>query len=146
MSNNQVNKIIEKVQNLINAENNGDSKIADSILSNDFIAITRSSGKEENRDKLLLAIEKGKSDLKEKRKLDQDYFKIRELDKEHVKVIDDGKIAVSRSLITLKEKGQDDKIYRNIHVFENVFENEDGNWLCKIWQVTELKNLNEKVD
>ena len=128
MSNNQVNKIIEKVQNLINAENNGDSKIADSILSNDFIAITRSSGKEENRDKLLLAIEKGKSDLEEKRKLDQDYFKIRELDKEHVKVIDNGKIAVSRSLITLKEKGQDDKIYRNIHVFEN----EDGNWLCKI--------------
>lgn len=146
MSNNQVNKIIEKVQNLINAENNGDSKIADSILSNDFIAITRSSGKEENRDKLLLAIEKGKSDLEEKRKLDQDYFKIRELDKEHVKVIDNGKIAVSRSLITLKEKGQDDKIYRNIHVFENVFENEDGNWLCKIWQVTELKNLKEIVD
>ena len=93
-----------------------------------------------------MAIKKGKSDLEEKRKLDQDYFKTRELDKEHVKVIADGNIGVSRSLITLKEKGQEDKIYRNIHVFENIFENEEGNWLCKLWQVTELKNLNERID
>ena len=132
MSDEKEATIRKAVFNLIDAENNGKSEIAKPYLSKDFIAITRSSGKEENNDKLLLAIEKGKSDLEEKRKLDQDYYKIRQLDNEHIKVINDGIIAVSRSLITLKEKGQDDKIYRNIHVFENVFENEDGNWLCKI--------------
>ena len=143
MSNDLDTAIKKALLNLIDAENNAKIEIDKPCLSKNFIAITRSSGKEENKDKWLSAIEKGKSDLEEKRKLDPDYFKRRELDKEHFKVIDYGRIAVSRSLITVKEKGQDDKIYRNIHILEN----EDGkNWLCKIWQVTELKNLNEIVD
>lgn len=137
---NNNDNIKSQIEKLINSENLGDSKTAERILSTNFIAITRSTGIEENRDKLIKAIEKAKSDLENKCKSDKGYYKIRKLNKEHFKVIDDGKIVVSRSLITVKEKGQEDKIFRNIHVFEKI----DQEWLCKMWQVTKLEKNKDK--
>ena len=128
---------------LITSENAGDYKTADEILSDKFIAITRSSGIEEPNSDLIEAIKKAKSDFEKKRELNKDYKKERILDKEHIDVFDDENIAITRSLITLKETGEKDTLYRNIHVFEN----QSGKWKCKIWQVTKLeKNMYQIVD
>lgn len=127
MSNDHDTAIRKTVHNLVNAENNGNSVIADSILSKDFIGITRSSGTEQNRVKLIEAIDSSRIKIK------------RELNEEHLRVFNYGTVAISRSLVTVKEDGKEDTFFRNIQVFEN----EDGKWLCKIWQVTKLISLNE---
>jgi hypothetical protein len=48
--------LTDRVRDLVTAENNKDDKIADRILSPNFIAITRGKGIEERRDDLLRAI------------------------------------------------------------------------------------------
>jgi hypothetical protein len=48
--------IVDIVRHLIKAENDKDKESADHILSKNFVAITRASGKEQNRDELLNTI------------------------------------------------------------------------------------------
>ncbi len=117
------------IEELLYAENEGKSEIAEQHLSKDFISITRSNGIEENREKLLELIQNATEQVKKDR--------IRILDKEHFKVFYYGKIAISRSIFILKQRGQEDSFFRNIHIFEN----RDGKWLCKIWQVTKLHHI-----
>ena len=134
--------IINQLKALITSENKGDSKIAEKILSDKFIGITRSSGIEEVKSDVLKAIKKAKSDIEKKRKFNKDYKKERKLD-EHIEIFEEKTIAITRSLITLIETGEKDTFYRNIHLFEN----QNGKWKCKIWQVTKLeKNLYQIVD
>ena len=136
------NDIRNQLKALITSENEGDIEKAEKILSDKFIAITRSSGIEEVKSDLLKAIEKGKCEIEKKRKFNKDYKKERILDKS-IEIVEEKTIAITRSLITLKETGEKDTHYRNIHLFEN----SNGNWQCKIWQVTKLeKNLYQLVD
>ena len=128
MSKEQDTTIQEAVKNLIDAENERNSGKAEPYLSEKFIAITRSRGVEQNRVKLIEAIKSGNQNIK------------RELN--GIRVFNYGTIAVNRSLVTVKENGKEDTIFRNIHIFEN----EGEQWLCKIWQITKLENLNEIVD
>lgn len=131
MSKEQDTTIWEAVKNLIDAENKGNSEKAEPYLSEKFIAITRSKGVEQNGVKLIEAIKLSNKNIK------------RELNKKHFRVFHYGTIAVSRSLVTVKENGKEDTIFRNIHIFEN----EGDQWLCKIGQITKLeKNLYEIVD
>jgi hypothetical protein len=140
MSNKDI--IRNQLKALITSENEGDSKRAEEILSDKFIAITRSSGIEETKSDLLKAIEKAKIDLEKKREVNKDYKKERKLD-ENIEVFEDKTIALTRSLITLKETGEKDTLYRNTHLFEN----HNGKWKCKVWQVTKLeKNFYQIVD
>src|SRR5688572_4533134 len=107
MSNDHDAAIRKAVQNLIDAENKGDSKIVEPYLSETFIAITRSKGIEQNRVKLIEAIDSSNKKIR------------RELHKEHFRVLYYGNAAISRSLVIVKEEGKEDSIFRNIHVFEN---------------------------
>lgn len=68
--NNHIKNILEK---LLDAENTGKSEIANSYLSKEFIAITRSKGIEENREKLIKSL--SSSNKKIHRKLDKEHFK-----------------------------------------------------------------------
>lgn len=135
MSKEQDTTIWQVIKNLIDAENEVNrekaSEKAKQNLSETFIAITRSKGVEQNRIKLLEAIESSNKNIK------------RELNEEHFRVFYYDNLAVSRSLVTVKENGKEDTIFRNIHIFEY----QDTRWLCKMWQVTQLdKSLNEIVD
>ncbi len=122
--------LIELVRQLIEAENDGGERgkaKADSILAQNFIAITRSSGDEETRDDLLKAIASPKN---------PDLF--REFDEREFRVWESSDLSVVRSLITTKERSNPKTIlgrFRNSHVFEN----QQGRWWCIAWQVTKLK-------
>lgn len=120
-------KVIEAVQKLIEAETEKDSSIAESFLSEKFVAINRSDGRQQNRDDLLKEIgDQNKPDVQ--RKLI-----------ETVDIVPQSQdIAVVRSLveITIPRK------FRNTHVLLN----EDGHWRCISWQVTEQKESKTIVD
>lgn len=123
--------IWQVINNLIDAENKKNSEKAKQNLSETFIAITRSKGVEQNRIKLLEAIKS--SDTNKKRELNEKHFRVFYYDN----------LAISRSLVTVKENGKEDTIFRNIHVFKY----QNSRWLCEMWQVTQLdKSLNEIVD
>ena len=127
----QDTNIWQVINNLINATNKKNSKKAKQNLSETFIAITRSKGVEQNRIKLLEAIESSNTKIK------------RELNKEHFRVFYYDNLAVTRSLVTVKENGKEDTIFRNIHIFKY----QNSRSLCEMWQVTQLdKSLNEIVD
>lgn len=131
MSSEQDSSIRDAIEGLIYAENEGKGEIAGKYLSSDFIAITRSTGIEENRDRLMNAIDTSDKKITTK---GTNGKKIRELAKEHFRVLYHNTIAISRSLVTVKEEGEEDTFFRNIHVFSN----KDGKWLCNLWQVTKL--------
>jgi len=122
--------LVELVRQLVEAENeggeSGKAKAGD-ILAQNFIAITRSSGDEENRNDLLKAIANPKNpDL------------VREFDEREFRVWECGDLGVVRSLITTKERSNLKTIlgrFRNIYMFEN----QQEQWRCVAWQVTKLK-------
>jgi len=122
--------LLELVRQLVEAENeggeSGKAKARD-ILAPNFIAITRASGDEENRDDLLKAIANPKNPNL-----------VREFDEREFWVRECGDLGVVRSLITTKERPNPKTIlgrFRNIHVFEN----QQEQWRCAAWQVTKLK-------
>lgn len=121
---NYTNPIINLVRQLIKAENDKDKdKKAESLLSREFIAITRASGKEESKNKMLETIAKGNPNYPDMdRKLE-----------EYEVVGETGDLVVVRSIVTTTNPtGR----YRNIHVFVK----EDEQMRCKVWQVTKLEN------
>jgi hypothetical protein len=135
MSNNDDICIRDIIKNLLDAENNGKSEIAKPYLSEDFIAITRSKGLEQNKEELIKAIDES---TKDKKKIESDNKQEkRRLERDHFKVFYWNNVAVSRSIVNF----QNEK-FRNIHVFVN----EKGNWLCKMWQVTKLESLDKIRD
>jgi hypothetical protein len=114
------NKIIDQVRQLIEAENKKDRNKAAPILSENFIAINRSDGREQNRDDLLNEIaDPNRPDIN------------RELANAVDIVPQSQEIAVIRSLVKVAVPKQ----FRNTHVFVN----EKGQWRCISWQVTEQK-------
>jgi hypothetical protein len=117
-----IDPLMSLVINLIGSENDKNRNNAQMILSKEFIAITRSSGKEENREMLLKSIEKGS---------EKNPNIVRIMDKEY-KVVENGHLGIVRSkVITKNPEGN----YRNLHIFRK----ENDHWKCIIWQVTELK-------
>ncbi len=107
----------KKVTDLIEAENHHNSGDASKILSKNFISITRASGIEEDRDTLLQAIETSKLDG-------------RTVEKLSTTGEESDRIRVVRSIVKVP------KSYRNTHVF---VKEENEEWRCISWQVTELK-------
>lgn len=122
-------KLIERVRQLVEAENEGGAGgkgKADSILAQRFTHITRSSGKEEERDALLEAIA-NPSNSNIFRRLDEHGFWVQESEG----------LGVVRSLVTTSERSILDVIsgrFRNMHIFEKQLES----WMCIAWQVTKL--------
>jgi hypothetical protein len=118
------NTLRKKVEGLIEAENKKNKGLAEPILSEKFIAITRASGKEQNREGLLEAIEMGNSKTPDIVRIleDDGYDLVRESDN----------LGVIRSIVaTTNPSGR----YRNNHVFVK----EVTEWRCISWQVTKLE-------
>jgi hypothetical protein len=114
------------VGELIKAEDERDRTKAESFLAQNFIAITRARGEEQNKEQLLSEIANPKNPNL-----------IRKLEREHDLVLESGNLAVIRSLVTTIDRTKPDSIpewYRNIHVLVK----EQGNWRCIAWQVTKL--------
>lgn len=109
--------LANKVKDLIKAENSKDRGKADKILSKKFIAITRSKGEEQDREKLLEAIENSNRN-------DREVYDL------HVIGDESDKTVIVRSIVKVPIS------YRNTHVF---VKEENEEWRCISWQVTELK-------
>jgi len=118
--------IVDLVHQLIEAENGRDKTKAEPILAQNFIAITRAGGEEQNKEKLLNQIANPKNpNLR------------RKLEGEHDLILESGNLAVIRSLVTTVDQTKPDSVpelYRNIHVFVK----EHEHWGCIAWQVTKL--------
>jgi hypothetical protein len=116
--------LIDKVRELIDAENIADVNKAEAILAPDFVAITRSNGDEEDRTELLRRI--GAPPTPNPLRETGEFL-----------VWESHDIGVVRSVVQTKDRttqvvlGQ----FRNVHVFRKQRE-----WVCVNWQVTELKN------
>lgn len=116
--------VTDRVRQLYEAENQADRNKAEEIVAPDFVAITRRTGEEEGREKLLQRIANSPTPNP-----------IREPDE--FRVWESETIAVVRSRVRTLEPttravtGE----FRNLHVFRQ----EAGRWLCVNWQVTELK-------
>ncbi len=118
--------LIELVRQLIEAENEHDREKAEPILAEDFTAITRARGEEQNRDALLEEIANPKNPNL-LRKLDPGAWER-----------ESGDLGVVRSFITMMDRTNpqaEPGRFRNIHVFQR----QQGRWLCVTWQVTGLK-------
>ena len=117
--------LTDLVCQLVKAENECDRAKVDSILAQNFTAITRARGEEQNRGDLLNEIENPKN---------PNIHRIVDL----LSTLGSGDIVVVRSVITTTDQADpkaSPKRFRNIHVFEK----QQGTWLCVAWQVTELK-------
>src|SRR5215813_10276006 len=105
--------LIEMVRQLVKAENDageGGKRDAEYILAENFKAITRMSGKEEDRGDLLKAIANPSNPNI-----------LRELDGSEFWAWESGDLGVVRSLVTTKERSNPQTVagrFRNIHVFE----------------------------
>lgn len=121
--------LIDMVRQLVKAENEAGEQgkgNADYILAENFKAITRMSGKEEDRGDLLKAIANPSNPNI-----------LRELNNSEFWVQESGDLGVVRSLVTTKERSNPQTVagrFRNIHVFER----QEGRWCCVAWQVTKL--------
>jgi hypothetical protein len=126
-------ELIELVHKIIDAENEHNSTIAESILAQNFAAITRSGGAEQSRNLLLEEIANPKNpNLR------------RELDEHDFWVNTSEELGVVRSLVTTTDRGNPEAIprrFRNIHVFEK----QQAIWRCIAWQVTELKTEVQQI-
>ena len=113
------------VRELVEAEKQKSRKLAEPILAQNFIAITRARGAEQGRDDLLQEIETPRKEW---------HRTVEEI----APPLISGDIGVVRSIVATAEKATPEVTvgrFRNIHVFEN----QQGEWLCVAWQVTELK-------
>lgn len=126
------------VEDLVEAENTRNRDKADSILADDFIAITRSTGIEQNREELLGAI--AEPDLAISRQLVSDAFRIIPSEPDDLGVV--------RSVVTTErrtEPGDESKApvpiasFRNLHVFKKQRDEQGEKWACILWQVTKLE-------
>jgi Domain of unknown function (DUF4440) len=119
--------LIEQVRRLVEAENERNRATADEILAQDFAAITRARGVEQNRDALLAEVENPKNpNLR------------RELGESDLWVRVSGDQGVVRSLVKTTDRTSPDEApttFRNVHVFERQGES----WKCLAWQVTKLE-------
>lgn len=118
-------ELIAMVSDLINSENKCDRKAAAAILAEKFIAITRSSGREDSRDALLAAIEHP-ANPGIVRTLGDDVRQWR---------CGDG--GVVRSVVTTVDSSAPEKAPKRFHNL-HVFQRHDGQWRCVCWQVTAL--------
>ena len=119
--------LVELVRQLVDAENEHDKAKAHSILAQNFAAITRARGEEQDRDALLKEIADPKNPNLRRELLERDCW-------ERVS----GSLGVVRSIITTPDRTAPQAApgrFRNVHVFEN----QQGDWRCVAWQVTELK-------
>jgi len=117
---------IDLVRQLVEAENERNRAAAEAVLAEDFAAITRARGVEQDRDGLLDEIAQPKSSTV-RRALGDDLW-----------LHQSGDLAVVRSLVTTTDDAAPadaPKTYRNLHVFER----RDGRWKCLAWQVSELR-------
>ena len=93
-------------------------------MSTDFIAITRSSGQERNRDELLDDISNPKKPNL-RRELDAGKLWVRSSDTR----------GIVRSIVTtIDQTDSPPERFRNTHLFEK----QQGRWLCVAWQVTKM--------
>lgn len=123
-------EIRELVRSLFRSENyHGDRNIAEDILADDYLPITRATGKvDENRDDTLQKIANASP------------FRHRDVDNAVIDVafFQDDNVAIAKSLLSLTDSEPDPptvKRYRNMHVFLN----RRDRWQCVAWQVTEVK-------
>ena len=117
--------LTDLVCQLVKAENECDRAKVDSILAQNFTAITRARGEEQNRGDLLNEIENPKNPNIH-RMVDA------------LPPLGSDKIVVVRSVATTTDQADSKaspRSFRNIHVFEK----QQEIWLCVAWQVTELK-------
>ena len=117
--------VTNQVRRLVQAENECNRDKANSILAQNFIAITRSNGQERERNILLDGIEKPLNPNIHRTISD-------------MSPVISGDLAVVRSLVTTTDTSKPEAAsgrFRNIHVFEN----QQGNWRCVLWQVTKLE-------
>jgi len=117
--------LTDLVCQLVKAENECERAKADSILAQNFTAITRARGEEQNRDDLLNEIENPKN---------PNIHRIVDV----LSTLGSGDIVVVRSVVTTTDQADSKtppKRFRNTHVFDK----QQGTWLCVAWQVTELK-------
>jgi Domain of unknown function (DUF4440) len=120
----ELNKLLHQ---LIEAENTRKREIAEPILAQNFTAITRSRGEEQNRDAMLNEIENPKNPNA-----------FREILEDSTSIWKSGDLSVVRSLFAMRDKTDPQAVlrrFRNMHVFEK----QQGHWQCIAWQVTELK-------
>ena len=113
--------LIDRVRQLIDAENQADPQKAGELLARDFVAITRGDGEEEDRSALLKRIGSPPN---------RNAF--RELDE--FGDWKSGELGVVRSLVRTKDSATQavSGEFRNLHVFKK----EAGTWVCVDWQVT----------
>lgn len=117
--------LTDLVCQLVKAENECDRAKVDSILAQNFTAITRARGEEQNRGDLLNEIENPKN---------PNIHRMVDV----LSPLGSDKIVVVRSVVTTTDQADSKaspRSFRNIHVFEK----QQEIWLCVAWQVTELK-------
>ncbi len=126
------------VEELVETENTRNHDKANSILADDFIVITRSTGIEQNREELLGAI--ARSDFAISRRLVSDAFRVIPSEPDDLGAV--------RSVVTPErrtEPGDESKpwvpiaSFRNLHVFEKRSDAPGEKWACILWQVTKLE-------
>ena len=119
--------LIERVRRLVEAENERDRAKAESILAEDFAAITRARGVEQNRYDLLEEVANPKNPTLR-----------RELDESDLWIRISGNQGVVRSLVRTTDRSSPNDppvTFRNVHVFER----QRDSWNCLSWQVTKLE-------
>jgi len=123
--------LIDRVRQLLEAENEADRKKAEAILASDFVAITRRNGDEQGRSQLLDQIANPPSPNP-----------LREID--DFEVWESGGVGVVRSRVRTSDRTTLALLghFRNLHVFTKAA----GGWWCVDWQVTELKDHVQKTD
>jgi hypothetical protein len=122
-----VHSLIHLIDELIRAENEEDNSIAEPILSQNFIAIIRASGEEQNREDLL-------------KRIDDPPNKniIRHFKGGHDMIASSKNFAVIESIVITTDKENPivmPKLFRNMHIFVK-----EDVWRCISWEVTEIKD------
>jgi hypothetical protein len=121
--------IRELVRSLFRSENySGDRNVAENILADDYLPITRAKGTvDESLEATLKKIANASP------------FLHRDVDNAVIDValFQDDSVAIAKSLLSLTDSEHDPptvKRYRNMHVFLN----RKDRWQCVAWQVTEV--------
>jgi ketosteroid isomerase-like protein len=119
-------ELIERVCELVGAENDADRGKAEGVLAPDFVAITRGTGAEQGREALLNQIKRPPSPNPRRVPVDGEF-----------QVWASGDLGVVRSLIRTEDRASGTVLgtFRNVHVLQK----QQGEWVIVDWQVTPLK-------
>jgi hypothetical protein len=121
-----LSELVDKITKLIDAENLGQSDVAETVLSKNFVAITRANGEEQNREDLLSRI-----DHPTKKNI------VRRLEGGIDIMPLSRNFALIGSVVTTIDKTNPSIIlgrFQNIHIFIR-----EDEWRCIVWEVVEQK-------